>query len=1384
MEFIRNFNNLNRHDVTLAGGKGASLGEMTQAKIPVPPGFVILSASFDYFIEKTELTADIDSALHSVNHEEMHTVENASEKIKALILEEDIPKGIEKSIKEHFKKLNARFVAVRSSATSEDSSTAAWAGQLDSFLNTTEKTLLENVKKCWASLFTPRAIFYRFEKKLHKEKISVAVVVQKMVDSEQSGIAFSVHPVTQDRNQLIIEAGFGLGEAIVSGQITPDSYIVEKKGWLMLEKNISEQQKALVKSSKGGNEWIELGEKGKKQVLSDKEVIELAKLIVHIEDHYGFPVDVEFAREKGKFFIVQSRPITTLTNDKSDEKPAPKYTKSQKKSSDYTRMFSNENMPFLINSIFLEHYLLLDAIAFYTDNLWTTYLPKSVEKITLQEGLSLYKSSQLFNMFKKEFESYINSSRKYFESIIKKKKITKEEAQKYFNLISDQWKFYRKTEFFYVDKAFEHSKNDKVIASNLKDLGKLMIVGRTYLNKLIFGNKSYLNRLLIILGKQFRISELDLFLYSKEEIYDLFSGTKLSADQLRKREDAYVFLSENHKLINLEGEMAREFIAEFIVVPKSSKIKGISANPGKIKGFVKVIFYGPDKYDEVSKFMQAMKKGDILVTETTSPEIMPVCKKASAILTNQAGLMSHAAIISRELKIPCIVGFGNITHVLKDGDYVEVDADKGIIKILKKNIEQKIILSKLFTRQRTLFHFMMWDESDRLGFSKFLGHDLRNNLFLYKDGKTSVWHDLDEIAEINDKIKAKLAKDRKFVGLLARILNKNWRNIFPFASGKKQLKTVKELKDYYDSLVNWWSAMTIIYNMTEIKGLNKKLAEHAYNIRAKYEKYSTDVDKPLLEFWNKAYPKYKELAQVASKDEILKSLTASELIAIKKRMDGYALFNGQLINLKELNNTLEKNNIVLEKENVQDKYEINGVSAFAGKVKGIVKIILSKNDLGKLKKNDILVTDMTDPSYAPALKLIGGIVTDEGGITSHAAIISRELKIPCVIGTKNATQILKDNDFVEVDANQGIIRKINNESIQKIQSNLSMANQKNKIYDKNWVYLVNRPYILFGTSLYQAWFDSPMIYQLFGKSIQDNIYVEEHPNVVRRYEIKEQLDDFSDAIKKIITEDRVKAKAIILKGIKLSSQAKAYIKKSPFSDLKSAVEFLIELALYATVFSYFAYPIVKEKNDKELINLVEKLRANSYYPKIIEKIINPLAKKEAGEDFNYMLISEMFDKDRSKAALRKKESKSKRFIYAKVDGNEFVEYVDDTMALISRLEKVKIKDYVLGQTAYPGKVTGIAKLVFSSSDKIFNKGDILVSATTNPALMPIIRKCGAIVTDEGGITSHAAIISRELKKPCVIGTRFATHTFKDGNLVEVDADKGIVKILKKARFNK
>jgi len=313
---IKTLKEIKKSDTAIAGGKGASLGEMTQIGINIPDGFIILSNIFDLFLKETNLNIEIAAILNEVNTKKVHTVENASKKIQAIILAKKIPNSIKTEISKFFKQLDCDFVAVRSSATLEDSTYTSWAGQLESYLNTTEKTLLKNIKKCWASLFTSRAIFYRFKQELHKNKISIAIVVQKMIQAEKSGVAFSVHPVTQDKNQIIIEAGFGLGEAVVSGSIIPDSYIIDKQDFKILDIFVNKQVKALYKKDNGGNQWKELEKKGETQVLNEKEIIKLSKLIIKIENHYGFPCDIEWAKEANNFFIIQSRPITTINQKK------------------------------------------------------------------------------------------------------------------------------------------------------------------------------------------------------------------------------------------------------------------------------------------------------------------------------------------------------------------------------------------------------------------------------------------------------------------------------------------------------------------------------------------------------------------------------------------------------------------------------------------------------------------------------------------------------------------------------------------------------------------------------------------------------------------------------------------------------------------------------------------------------------------------------------------------------------------------------------------------------------------------------------------------------------------------------------------------------------
>lgn len=308
----KNFKQLSKNDADIAGGKGASLGEMTNAKIPVPPGFVVLSSTFDKFLKETDVDVEIDSMWDRLDIKNTDSLEENSRIIQDVILEKAFPKDLAKQILSDFDKLGAKYVAVRSSATAEDGKMDAWAGQLESYLFVTKKDLLINIQKCWASLFTPRALFYRVERGMQKKHVSVAVVVQKMVNSEVSGVCFTVHPVTRDKDQMIIEAGWGLGEAIVQGIITPDSYVLEKSTMKLVDVNVNSQDKQIVRAETLTEAKPVPASKKEKQKLSEKEIKKLANICVGIEKHYGFPCDIEWAMEKGKFYITQSRPITTL----------------------------------------------------------------------------------------------------------------------------------------------------------------------------------------------------------------------------------------------------------------------------------------------------------------------------------------------------------------------------------------------------------------------------------------------------------------------------------------------------------------------------------------------------------------------------------------------------------------------------------------------------------------------------------------------------------------------------------------------------------------------------------------------------------------------------------------------------------------------------------------------------------------------------------------------------------------------------------------------------------------------------------------------------------------------------------------------------------------
>ena len=315
------FHEISRESVGIAGGKGANLGEMVQAKFPVPPGFVVTSKTYEEFLDKGELRQKIIDILSDLDVNDSSALQMASKKIHDLINGTEVPKEIEEDFIKAYEELSKQLgeeplVAVRSSATAEDLPEASFAGQQATYLNVKKPTLTDSVRACWASLFTARAIFYRVQQKFDHMKVGVAVVVQKMIQSESSGVIFTTHP-TGESDMLIMEAVFGLGEGIVSGKYTPDHYEVDPGNWEIKTKNISPQTQQLVLDEKERVKEVDVPHDKQETIkLPENKIIELAKISKKIEKHYAWPQDIEWAYEKGQLYIVQSRPVTTIPKER------------------------------------------------------------------------------------------------------------------------------------------------------------------------------------------------------------------------------------------------------------------------------------------------------------------------------------------------------------------------------------------------------------------------------------------------------------------------------------------------------------------------------------------------------------------------------------------------------------------------------------------------------------------------------------------------------------------------------------------------------------------------------------------------------------------------------------------------------------------------------------------------------------------------------------------------------------------------------------------------------------------------------------------------------------------------------------------------------------
>lgn len=355
------------------------------------------------------------------------------------------------------------------------------------------------------------------------------------------------------------------------------------------------------------------------------------------------------------------------------------------KSQEYTRLFHHKGFRFLINDIWIRAYKGYRGVAIVKDDDYMGFMHNKMVQKALNEGLEIFKSKEKFDNYFNNFIKFQEDFLNLCKNLLSSSELTKTRLKKFFASCIKSISLYKRTEFIFTDKAYEEAqKTDNLILKrNIEKFAHIKNKSRKFLNSVFIGKESYSHLILEKISKKFDITTDDLLQYNYSEILDLYEGNKVIKEVLKTRFHANLVVDDGGTIKIFWGKEAEIIFNGFLKRYHTKQISGTAANPGKAIGHARIIRPGYDDFDKVEEIMKKMNRGNILVSETTSPELMPAIKKARAIVTDQGGLLSHAAIMSREFKIPCIVGTGNATDVLKDGDFIEVDADKGVVRRIK-----------------------------------------------------------------------------------------------------------------------------------------------------------------------------------------------------------------------------------------------------------------------------------------------------------------------------------------------------------------------------------------------------------------------------------------------------------------------------------------------------------------------------------------------------------------------------------------------------------------------------------------------------------------------------------------------------------------------------
>ncbi len=668
---MRSLAELANADINEIGGKAHSLGKLISLGVNVPPGFVIETDAFE--LVTRDIQNEINHILSITSPSQIEQIRAEAVYIQKVIQGCAIPKQLITEIFDSYNSLGSVAVAVRSSATVEDSSSAAWAGQFSSYMNVQSDDLLEAVKKCWSSLYSAEALMYRSQHDILNTSLKMAVVVQVMILGEKSGVGFSINPVNNNYDEMVIEAAFGLGEAIVSGVITPDNYVVAKGANSIIDEKIATKTKGLF-STDTGNEWRDLSDQeATSRVLTDMEISEVAKVMRSIEVSTNEPCDVEWVFADDILYVTQSRPITTFNQTikhSQTEIRAINLDEYQK----FTQIDDATSYFFAFG--FLFHIADLGGLVTYSNGVFKSYILKGALEATKTKAKSIYLDAVAYQQLKSDvFQSY-ESVQDTFQTL--KMECTKANLLPYLDAVDELSAQYRFTEFFYTDGIYEAKAED---LNFIRDFEKFKLGGRKMVNQIGYTDDALMKQLLQWVSEIFSIPLSDLQWYKMPEVVNLFDNPtqRITPELLAERRKGYVMYFDELVLLH---EHAGEKVEHIIYESDTDDLVGLTAFPGVVQAIARVAHVSASNFEEMSQLVQEIRAGEVLVVDSTVPEIIAACGKAAAIITNQGGMLSHAAIVARELQIPCVVGVEGATSKIKTGDKIEVNANTGVIRKL------------------------------------------------------------------------------------------------------------------------------------------------------------------------------------------------------------------------------------------------------------------------------------------------------------------------------------------------------------------------------------------------------------------------------------------------------------------------------------------------------------------------------------------------------------------------------------------------------------------------------------------------------------------------------------------------------------------------------